>query len=62
MRKKLTITVEEEIYDALHAVIGRRRISHFIEDLVRPHVLQSNLDAAYRNMAREESQEPESEN
>jgi len=61
MRKKLTITVEEEIYDALHTVIGHRRISHFIEDLVRPHVLQSNLDSAYRDMAREESQEPDSE-
>jgi predicted CopG family antitoxin len=38
MHKKLTITVDEEVYEGLHRVIGRRRISGFIEELVRPHV------------------------
>ena len=56
MRKKLTITVDEDIYDALHAVVGRRRISHFIEDLVKPHVLHDNLDLAYRHMAEDEAE------
>lgn len=41
MQKKLTITIDEEVYARLHSVIGRRRISRFIETLVRPHV--SNL-------------------
>jgi len=36
MQKKLTITIDEQVYEGLHAVIGRRRISRFIEDLVRP--------------------------
>ena len=43
MQKKLTITVDERVYDGLHAVIGRRRISRFIESLVRPYVLPKDL-------------------
>ena len=34
--KKLTIMVDAEIYDGLHSVIGRRRISRFLNDLARP--------------------------
>ncbi len=33
MRKKLTITVDEEVYDGLHRVIGRRHISRFLNEL-----------------------------
>ena len=29
MAKKLTITVDADVYDGLHSVIGRRRISRF---------------------------------
>ena len=39
MQKKLTITVDERVYDGLHTVIGRRHISQFIESLVRPFVI-----------------------
>jgi len=59
MQKKLTITIDEEVYKGLCAVIGRRRISKFIEDLVRPHVLHQELEAAYREMAQEENREAE---
>jgi predicted CopG family antitoxin len=59
MHKKLTITVEEEVYAGLHEVIGRQRISRFIEDLVRPHVIAANLDEAYRLMAADEESEKE---
>ncbi len=31
MRKKLSITVDEQVYAALHQVIGRHKISRFIE-------------------------------
>ena len=57
MRKKLTITVDEQVYEGLHEVIGNRRISRFIEDLVRPHVLSPDLEAAYTEMARDEARE-----
>ena len=59
MQKKLTITVDERIYDGLHAVIGRRRISRFIESLVRPYVVGKDLEVAYQQMAREEAREAE---
>ena len=59
MRRKLTITIDERVYAGLHAVIGRRRISRFIEDLVRPHVLHPELEAAYQQMAQDEAREAE---
>jgi predicted CopG family antitoxin len=52
MSKKLTITVEDEVYEGLHKVIGRRRISRFLNDLACPHVLRNeDLAEAYRAMA-----------
>ena len=59
MKKKLTITLDEQVYSGLHRVIGPRRISGFIEDLVRPHVIRKNLDAAYKEMAGDERREEE---
>jgi hypothetical protein len=59
MRKKLTITVEERVYDGLHVVIGRRRISQFIESLVRPYVVGKDLEIAYRQKARDEARDAE---
>ncbi len=57
MQKKLTITVDEKVYEGLHKRIGPRRISHFIEDLVRPHVLDEELEQAYSQMAQDEERE-----
>ena len=59
MQKKLTITVDEKVYEGLHKRIGPRRISHFIEDLVRPHVLDEELEQAYAQMAQDEDREKE---
>ena len=59
MHKKLTITLDERVYQGLHSVIGRRRISRFIESLVRPHVLGKDLEVAYQQMAQEEAREAE---
>lgn len=58
MQKKLTITVNEQVYEGLHRVIGRRNISQFIESLVRPHVLEEDLESAYRLMAQENPVSP----
>jgi len=41
MHKKMTITLDEAVYDGLFRVVGRRKISQFLEDLARPHVLLS---------------------
>lgn len=59
MQRKLTITLDAEIYDGLYQVIGRRKISRFIEDLVRPHVLLHELEAGYAAMAADEAREAE---
>jgi predicted CopG family antitoxin len=59
MQKKLTITIDEQVYEGLHAVIGRGRISRFIEDLVRPYVIYQELEAAYKQMAQDEEREAE---
>ena len=61
MAKKLTITVDDEVYTGLHSVIGRRRISRFLNDLARPHVLQRDLAAGYRAMAEDEEREREAD-
>lgn len=59
MQKKLTITIAEEVYEGLYTVVGPRRISQFIEDLVRPLVTMEDLNAAYREMAEDEAREAE---
>lgn len=59
MQKKLTITIDEKVYEGLYMVIGRRRISRFIEDLVRPHVISQDLEVAYKQMAQDEKRESE---
>lgn len=59
MQKKLTITIDEEVYQGLHNTIGRRRISRFIEELVRPHVTSQSLETAYAEMAQDEDREAE---
>ena len=59
MQRKLTITVDEDVYLGLHQRIGRRRISHFLSDLARPHVVGEDLEAGYRAMAADEAHEAE---
>ena len=43
MQKKLTITIAEDVYAGLHQVVGRRKISRFIESLVRPYVIYGDI-------------------
>jgi hypothetical protein len=37
--------------DGLHSVIGRRRISRFLKDLARPHVVGQDIPASRRPAA-----------
>lgn len=61
MQKKLTITIDEAVYEGLYRVVGPRRISQFIEELVRPHVLRHDLSDAYARMAADEARESEAD-
>lgn len=57
MKKKLTITIDKEVYNGLRTVIGPRKISRFIEDLVCPHVVRKDIYAAYKAMADDRQRE-----
>ncbi len=59
MHKRMTITLDEAVYDGLYRTVGKRRMSQFIEDLVRPHVSGASLDAGYRDMAVDQVREAE---
>jgi predicted CopG family antitoxin len=59
MQKKLTITIDEQVYEGLQTIVGRGKISQFIEVLVRPHVLNEDLESAYKEMAQDEAREAE---
>ena len=59
MHRKMTITLDEAVYDGLYRHVGRRRMSQFIEDLIRPHVLGASLEEGYRAMAADKEREAE---
>ncbi len=59
MHKKMTITLDEIVYEGLHRTIGKGKISQFIEDLVRPHVMDTSMDDGYKAMAADKGRESE---
>ena len=59
MSKKLTILIEDSVYEGLHRVVGRGGISKFIENLARPHVAQEDLGAQYAEAALDSTREAE---
>lgn len=61
MLKKLTITIDADVYEGLQTVIGPRRISRFLTELARPHVTREGLRAGYAAMAADEAREREAE-
>jgi predicted CopG family antitoxin len=59
MQKKLTITVDEEVYNGLYKVAGTRKISKFIEKIVRPYVVSPDYESEYSEMAKDRDRENE---
>lgn len=59
MQKKLTITINEVLYDGLHKIIGRGNISHFIESLIQPHLVDAEMEREYKRMAKDKKREKE---
>lgn len=57
MQKKLTITIDEFVYEGLYQNFGKGRISKFIENLVRPHVMSDKLDQSYLEMSKDKERE-----
>jgi hypothetical protein len=61
MQKKLTVTIDEKVYNGLRKTIGPRKISKFIEELVRPHVIHPDLESAYAEMSKDKKREKEAD-
>ncbi len=59
MQKRMTITMDEVVYEGLVRVVGRRKISAFLENLARPHVVSDDLSAGYRAMGQDSAREQE---
>jgi hypothetical protein len=63
MQKRMTITMDEAVYEGLVRVVGRRKISGFLESLARPHVmtdeLADELAEGYKAMGEDEKREHE---
>lgn len=61
MHKRMTITLDEAVYEGLYRTIGKRHMSQFIEELLRPHVLGQSLEDGYRAMASDQAREEEAQ-
>lgn len=61
MQRKLTITVDQKVYEGLIAKVGRGRISAFLNRLARPLVVSDEIEAAYMAMAADREHESEAE-
>ena len=59
MVRKLTITVDDDVYLGLKAKVGQRRISRFLNDLAKPLVSEAALLEGYRAMAADAQAEAE---
>jgi hypothetical protein len=59
LRKRLTIILDAEVYQALYQVVGRGKISRYIEDLIRPHLLPETSAEPARPQAKPKVREAE---
>jgi predicted CopG family antitoxin len=57
--KKLTITVESDVYRDLHDRIGRGQISRFLNALAKARLARTALEEEYGAMAADELREAE---
>lgn len=63
MKRKLTVTISESIYQALYRQVGKGQITKFIENLVASNLdlKDESLEAGYRAMMADTEQEKEAE-
>ena len=50
MHRRMAVTLDDEVCEGLYRRVGKCRMSQFIEDLLRPHVLDSSMDEGCRAM------------
>jgi len=61
VHRKMTITLDEAVYEGLYRMVGRRKMSQFIESLLKPHVTDTALDTGYRAMAADTAREADAQ-
>lgn len=59
MSKRLTITISDDVYQGLVRHVGERGVGRYLGQLARPHVVPPDMEAAYREMARDVKREAE---
>ena len=58
-KKKVTLMLDEQVYDALRAKVGGRGIGAYLSQLARPYVVENDIEAGYKAMAEDEAYETE---
>jgi hypothetical protein len=61
MQRKLTLTIDEPVYGRRYGTVGRGSINQPIETLLRPHVIGTDFESAYRLMAEQEPRSREAD-
>jgi hypothetical protein len=61
MTGKLTISIDDRVYEGLHTVIGQGNIGKFLEDLARPFVVPDSLSVAYAEMSTDKDRDAEAD-
>jgi hypothetical protein len=59
MHKKLTISIDEEVYDKLYEGVGAGKNIKLVEDLVRPPVINTSLESSYEEHSNHKASEEE---
>ncbi len=54
-KQKVTLMLETQVYEALVAKVGARGISEYFNNLARPRMVDSDLEAGYKAMAADEA-------
>ena len=58
-KKKVTLMLDADVYDGLQKTAGARKVGAYLSDLARPHVVDADLEAAYKAMAADQAREAE---
>lgn len=53
-KKKVTIMLDNGIYEGLRERVGARGIGAFLSELARPHISTPDLEAGYKALAADE--------
>ncbi len=64
MQRKITLSIGEELYKDLHFLIGKRKISPFVEQSTKEKIkklkLKNPLEKGFKMMGRDKKREKES--